>query len=266
MTYSSGGLIQATDYNSFVTSINTLWGTGSGQSGYGQSTTLSNATASVNIASTEWAALVSRVNSMRNHQSGTSYTPTDGTPTSGGLIKYLTDINTTVTTIQTNKLLANTTGTDSTTNQDYTTTTGGGWTTSYVRETSITFASGDAARYFFNAGGKILISYSLTSGDNSKSTDWETLCTNSGSLIFDATTFSKSGGGGNTPSPYATTSGYYNLTSTYATWFKQLSTGSSASYYANNYIQLDVKSNGVQGANSDVGSVITFKTSFIDAA
>jgi hypothetical protein len=85
-------------------------------------------------------------------------------------------------------------------------------------------------------------------------------------LIFGATTFSKSGGGGNTPSPYTTTSGYYNLTSSYATWFKQLSTGSSASYYANNYIQLDVKSNGVQGANSDVGSVITFKSSFIDAA
>jgi hypothetical protein len=266
MTYSAGGLIQASDYNSFVSSINTLWGTGSGQSGYGQSSTLSNATASVNIASTEWAAAVSRVNSMRNHQSGVSYTPTDGTPASGGLIKYLTDFNSTITTIQTNKLVANANGSDTTTNLDYTTTTGGGWTTSYVREASVTFASGDAARYFFNAGGKIIVSYSLSSPDNSKSTDWQTLCSNAGSFIFGATTSSKSGGGGNTPSPYLTTSGYYNLTTSYAAWFKQFSTGSSASYYANNYIQLEVKSNGVQGSNADVGSVLTFKASFVDAA
>jgi hypothetical protein len=41
MSYSSGGLIEATDYNGFAASVNALWGTGTGQRGYGQSTTLS---------------------------------------------------------------------------------------------------------------------------------------------------------------------------------------------------------------------------------
>ena len=40
MTYSSGGLIQATDYNTFISTgtpnINNIWGTGSGDSGWGQ--------------------------------------------------------------------------------------------------------------------------------------------------------------------------------------------------------------------------------------
>ena len=260
MTYSSGGLIQAADYNSFATSINTIWGTGSGSSGYGQSTTLSNATAAVTIASTEWSAAVSRLNSMRAHQSGATYAPTS--PTSGGLIQYLSDFSTTVTTITTNKNAFNANGSDSTTNYDNST----GWYTSSQREVSLTFASGDAARYFFNAGGQIRVSFSLTSGDNSKSTDWATLCSDAGTLVFGSNTFSKSGGGGNAPSTYNTGIGYYSLTTSYQTLSQQYSTGSAGSYYSNNYIQFQVKSNGVQGANSDKGSVITFNANFVDAA
>jgi len=36
MTYSSGGLIQAADYNTFQTNLNAIWGTGSTDSGWGQ--------------------------------------------------------------------------------------------------------------------------------------------------------------------------------------------------------------------------------------
>ena len=260
MTYSSGGLIQAADYNSLATSVNSLWGTGSGSTGYGQSTTLSGVSSAVTVASTEWAALISRINSMRGHQSGTTYAPT--APVSGGIITYLSDLSSTITTITTNKNLANANGTDATTNYDNAT----GWYTSSQRETSITFASGDAARYFFNAGGQIRISYSLTGGDNTKSTDWATLCTNVGTLVISANSFAKSGGGGNSPSTYNTGYGYYSLTTSYATIFQQYSTGSAGSYYANNYLQFQVKSNGTVGANGDKGSVIYVNTNFIDAA
>ena len=42
MTYSSGGLIQATDYNGFVSTtsganVNGIWATGTTDAGYGQS-------------------------------------------------------------------------------------------------------------------------------------------------------------------------------------------------------------------------------------
>ena len=39
MTYSSGGLIQASDYNTFTTSaggLNDIWASGSGDKGWGQ--------------------------------------------------------------------------------------------------------------------------------------------------------------------------------------------------------------------------------------
>jgi hypothetical protein len=262
MTYSSGGLIQASDYNTFATSINTLWGTGSGQSGYGQTSTLASVSTAVAVASTEWSSAIARVNSMRNHQSGTSYTPVDGSPTSGGIIKYLSDFNTTITTCQTNKLLAATNGTDSSaTNYDNATV----WQTSATREVTCTFSSGDAARYFFNAGGKILVSYSLTSPTTTKATNWQTLCSQMGTALFGATTLTRTGNSGASPTVNLSTSGYYNLTTSYVTWLQQYNNSGTADYNSN-YIQLQFKSNGVQGSNADVGSVVSIKTIFTDAA
>ena len=36
MTYSTGGVVQASDYNTFQTNLNNVWSTGSGNSGWGQ--------------------------------------------------------------------------------------------------------------------------------------------------------------------------------------------------------------------------------------
>ena len=262
MTYSSGGLIQASDYNTIATNINSLWGVGNSSSGYGQSSTLASVSTSVNVASTEWSSAVARVNSLRNHQSATSYVPVNGSPTSGGIITYLTDFNSTISTCTTNKLLAATNGTDSAAN-NYDNATS--WYTSATREVSIAFASGDAARYFFNAGGKILVSYSLTSPTTTKATNWQTLCSQLGTNLLQASSLTRSGQSGATPTTNLSTSGYYNLTTSYVTWLQQYN-NSGVSDYNNNYIQLQFKSNGVQGSNADVGSIIYVKTNFIDAA
>ena len=40
MAYTSGDTILDDHYNDFATSVNALWGTGSGDAGYGQSTQL----------------------------------------------------------------------------------------------------------------------------------------------------------------------------------------------------------------------------------
>lgn len=262
MTYSQYGLIQAADYNSFASSINSVWGIGTGNYGYGQSTTLSTVAggSTVNIASTEWSTAVSRINTIRAHQSGATYSP--AAITSGGLITYLSDFSTTVNTIVTNRNVFNANGTDSTSNYD----NAAGWYTSAQREVSITFASGDAARYFFNAGGQIRVSFSLTSPDNSKSTDWQSLCTNMGTLVFGANSFAKSGGGGATPSTLNSGIGYYSLTTGYQTLIQQYSNGSAGAYYNANYIQFQAKSNGTVGSNADKGSVVTINANFIDAA
>jgi hypothetical protein len=78
MTYSVGGLIQATDYNGFASTttggnVNVLWGTGTSDAGYGQSTTLATVSASGTVTATQWASLVNRISSIASHQ-GTTIT------------------------------------------------------------------------------------------------------------------------------------------------------------------------------------------------
>ena len=67
MTYSSGGLIQATDYNGFVgptasggtagANLNDIWSTGSGDKGWGQ-TAVGTVSAAGTVSATQWASLV----------------------------------------------------------------------------------------------------------------------------------------------------------------------------------------------------------------
>ena len=67
MSYASGGLIEATDYNTLVggnpvTSsgkLNTVWATGGSTAGYGQ-TALANVSVGQTVAASEWADLVNK--------------------------------------------------------------------------------------------------------------------------------------------------------------------------------------------------------------
>jgi hypothetical protein len=67
----------------------------------------------------------------------------------------------------------------------------------------------------------------------------------------------KQGGGGSAPSPYLINNGYYALTTSNANVFTQV-VGTGA--YTSSFIRLLVKSNGPQGSNGDVGSVVTLYT------
>ena len=84
MSYSQGGLIAATDYNNFLTGtnqLNTVWGTGVGTAGYGQ-TALSTVSAGGTVTAAQWASLINTLNSALTHQSGSGSglsAPTAGT-------------------------------------------------------------------------------------------------------------------------------------------------------------------------------------------
>ena len=76
MTYTSGGLIEATDYNGFASTtsganVNNVWGAGSGDSGWGQPTTLSTVSVTNTVTATQWSDLNNRISSMGS-QTGTS--------------------------------------------------------------------------------------------------------------------------------------------------------------------------------------------------
>jgi hypothetical protein len=261
MVYSSGGLIQATDFNTRVASVNQLWGTGGGDYGYGQGSTVGTNSAGSVVPASDWATLIARMSSMQQHQfNNTSGIPSQ--PTSGSIITYLSTVDTAITSLQNNRKTVYSTSAGAAT----TGSNGTGWVTQAQRSFTVTFSSGDTARYFFNSGGYIELNFSGTSlSGNSKSNYWNSFIT-SGIVNHRLYASSSSyGGSGFSPTTNSTGSGYYNLTTSATTWFQVYDNPSSADY-TNNYVYIQYKSNGTQGSNSDKGSVITIDCYFVDAA
>jgi hypothetical protein len=274
MSYAQNGLIEATDFNNLVGSnpetgankLNTVWATGGTTSGYGQTAVSQVSAGGTVIATGQWNALVANTASAAAH-SGSSITSVTA-PTSGGTVQYLSAIPTNLTTIYTNRRNAASVGSTSSS----TATRGTSWQNALTFTHTVTFANGDAARYFFNAGGQIKMtcSHPTGSGINLLFSDLASntgtvvqSAPNSGTVTIAATAYSgitKVGGGGNTPTVDAD-KGYFGLTTANATAFTQTAS-SGPSGYLSSFIRYIVKSNGAQGSNGDTGSVITIYTIF----
>lgn len=272
MSYAQFGTVQATDFNTLVggnptstaNTLNATWATGSGSAGYGQ-TAVANVAAGQSVAaSSQWAALVANTASAATHQ-GSSITSVS-TPVSGGTITFVSAIPTNLSTIYTSRLNAATQGATAAN----TATFGSTWSQVLTFTHTATFASGDAARYFFNSGGQLKITCSHPTGTGINLL-FSNLASNVGTVAISAPTsgsvsiagtsyngITKVGGGGNAPT-IDSTKGYYGLTTGNATVFTQTaSTGPSG--YLSTFIRVIVKSNGTQGSNGDAGSVITVYT------
>jgi hypothetical protein len=271
MTYSSGGLIQATDYNGLAqtSAANVVYilGTGSGQFGYGQDTTaISSVSASTTVTATKWSSLIYAVNRCLGHQSGAAGQLASGSNigvTAGATIAAFANLSTAVTTINTNKALWSAQGSTTTGTVNYTTLTAADYAAyTLVWTRTITFASGDAARYFFNAGGQInwtFVPYSLNG--TGRSNDVVTLWNNVGGGNIRATYGNAKTGSGGT---ITTNSGlgYWSLTSSVQ---KITDVASTVATYTGDVANVNVKTNGTQGTNGDVGSVITLQFGYTSA-
>ena len=265
MTYASGGLIEATDYNGFVASVNAIWGTGSSDSGYGQTTTLSTVTAaSSTVTATQWSDLIARINSLRNHQ--TAGAPGSGItqPSTGNTITYLSTLSTQISTATSNKLLnagdgtaaSGGSGTASASNAT-------GWTTTRSLEISYTFLSANQMRYFFNTGG--FFDYNATSSvlvGNTKSTDWDALTDAFGTTRIRSQSSSKEGGSG-TLNTNNTNAGFYDLTTSNTAVMRQYST-TAAGGYTSNYITSYARLNAVPGSSTIIYLLIVFQDDAAD--
>ena len=237
MTYAAGSLVEATDLNGFVSTntpnFNNIWSTGSLSSGYGQ-TALSTVVTGTTVTFNPWAALITGITSAANHQ-GTSITAI--TPVvAGDKIAFLSALSTNLSSVNTGRLNAAAVGTDITTSATRTANWGTAVSIPVVISTvTITFSTVNTARYFFNAGGTVRISCSRSGGaGNPQDLAWTQLLTDIGTLALPAvstaqtiagtsfTGFTKIGGGGTAPSTYVR-NGYYDLTSTGTTYFRQYS-------------------------------------------
>lgn len=269
MSYSTGSTIDAADYNGLVSSgasnIGNVWGTGSQTFGYGQNTSLINTvSAATAITATQWAGLVYTLNKAIGHIWGSSNQLAGGGNigiVAGATIAAFANVNTMTSNIATNRLLFNASGTtvtgsNFTTSQSYAD-SNSGQSTTITRV--VTFASGDQARYFFNAGGMLRFFVSgVSNNGTSRSADYVTLFgTNLRGANVRAITNGGRVGTGGTENSANTTAGYYALTTTDTT-FANISSASATYTYNTSFVRLNVKSNGTQGSKGDQGSTITF--------
>jgi hypothetical protein len=276
MTYSQGGLIQAADYNGFASgtsgaNVNDIWSTGSGDKGYGESA-LANVAAAGTVTATQWAGLVNNIAAMGSH-TNTSITARTA-PVTGDTITILAALNTDLTNITNNRGNAVASGTEVGTFSGTTSktgTTGSGtaaWTITFTH--TLTFASANAARYFFNAGGIVRLQYGKTSTGTDHDPDWNTLAGQCGGIFFTGrvasttntiagqayTGTTRIGGTGGTETTLATTTGFYNLTpGAAATTIFQLNNASAP--YTPEFIRTQVALN----AGS---TILTFTTLWSD--
>jgi hypothetical protein len=130
---------------------------------------------------------------------------------------------------------------------------------------TVTFASADAARYFFNAGGTVLFTCSRTGGTGS-ATDvrWSTLCSDLGTLGLPAVSTAQSiagsayqgltkFGGGGLVTVY-NRQGFYNLTASPAVLYTQYL--SSSAYYTDHIV----------ATYSTSGAVVTIRVEFFNSS
>jgi hypothetical protein len=258
MTYTVGSLIQAADYNGFVSTnvganVNNVWATGSTTSGYGQAA-LSNVAAAGTVTATQWASLVNNIQSMASHTGATTTART--APVAGNTITILSAVNTDLTTITANRANAAASGTQYGTftgNISKTTATGSGstaWTITFTH--TITWASADAARYFFNAGGIVRWQTQKTADTTAADTEWNDLAntlvgniniTGGGTASIAGTNYTgttKVGGTG-TPTTLLTATGWYQLLTSDTLIYKQFA---DTAPYTGSFIQINAKTAG----------------------
>lgn len=271
MTYAQAGLIEVTDYNNFLNGsnqLNTVWSTGTGNAGYGQ-TALSTKSVGNTITATEWASLINSLNSILTHQSGTGSGIT--AVTSGARIDYLSTLASSINTGYTNRLLFNSQGSTTTQNPVTTSTlnVSGATAQTLTITRTATFASGDAARYFFNAGGQLnlVLAAGTNTGGTGRGAGLLTMSAAAGGVTaFRAGTNGGRTGSGQTQNTNNTAIGYYNLTTSNQNIVSLTASASPYTAYPSDTIVIAAKSNGVQGSNADVGTVITFTITLTSAA
>jgi len=268
MAYITGDLILHDHYNTFATgtpagtanhavhNINTVWGTGTGSKGYGQSTILSPVATGTNVTATQWSTLIARQTAIATHQ-GTGITAITQ-PVAGNTVSVFAALQANIDGITLNSTAKIANGTDVPSAQSKTT----GWTVTSTATHTVTFASADAARYFFNAGGELRINLARSGGSaTTKNANWSTLLSDSGTVVIAANGTTKAGGAG-APNVVSTTTGYYQVTTSDAVVFRQYAVG--APYTVNN-LTVSMRTNGPQGANADNGTTITITVLFDDA-
>lgn len=278
MSYVKNETIQYIDVNKFATgsssgtipdptlvNINSLWGVGYGNVGYGQSSSLPTISTNKIITSSDWLPLANILNSANKHQIGNTIVPVT-LPEKDKIIAYEQQYVTNLTTLWNNRLNAFNNLTPTIVTKTVSTTS---FTNTTTATFTVNFANASNARYFFNCGGQIKINCDqpVISKSTTATTNFKTLCDQTGFLYISApaagstallnnvsyTGFTQiSPGSIASRVTYDTSGGYYGLTTTDRLLYKM-----TISTSANTYISVSARTNGSLTAYGDNGNIIT---------
>lgn len=235
-----GSAILLSDYNNIQTKIATIMGAGSSQSGYGQAVSSYQLGANSVIDDAHWDNLRTDLLKARQHQTGVDESANLTDVTVGELVDdaVITRYETFATTVENNKfaIAANQKEQSGTTSSSL-----GAWNGTRAALIYFTFASADAARYFFNAGG--ILSFSGTAGVNgggSKDQTWWNMTSGVVGTV---------GAGGSIS--------FYGLTDQFQ---RVASIGAAAGVYVENRYFIDVRCNLANNSSGGADQVIALLT------
>lgn len=269
MTYAQGNLIEASDYNglnggssgaSVSGQLNSVWGIGTGDNGYGQ-TTGANVSIGNTVTASQWATLINNLNNARKHQAGGGYTNLTA-PVAGNRVDYLSTLSSRLTDAFTNRLSYNNTrGTTITGSNDVVT-----WGQvlenqefNTNRVATVTFGSSDQARYFFNAGGALSFFCSATdlAGTNRSNALQAVIGISPSSGLQYISTLGANGNSG--PLNYTSrdlSKGYYQ--SVYGTW-TALAIFYNSAPYGSTYAQIVYDAGSSDTTRGSKGNIVRFR-------
>lgn len=249
MAYAVGDQILDDQYIAFASSssapfgYNHFAGTGSGAYGLGQ-TALGLVNAGDTITAAQWNSLFTAMANIANHTNDTL--TSTGAVTAGDTIAVKAALEADLATLAASVAAGCPNATALTTSSalQTVTTTSEGWDTSATHEVSVTFASADAMRWFFNGGGKVRITVGTTQASTStKDQTFIDLGTAIGNLDIGSQVTTRSGSG-ETLTTNGLSLGFHDLTTSYQTILKLTSDNAN---YTSNAVEIQAKLNAAVG-------------------
>lgn len=260
-TYAAGQIISPSPYNTMLTSVRNKLGVGTGNQGLGQPILGSNVAVGDVVKFSDFSNLISDANMLYEHLFN-SLNNTAVAPIRTDLIKYDNAIVSTLN--QINSHYGNCFASKD--SFGITVTNASSSFKTAVREASITFPTGDAARYFFNSGGVVILGFAGTNlTGNDKSSGFQNMINVGAPAVQLSYSKLTRLGTGYTLPVYLTNFTYYNLTTSYQSIFKITDTVSSNADYHNNYILIEAKTAALNvSGHADAGNVVYFRATLSD--
>jgi len=244
----TGSNITAAGFVTIQNKAESLLGSGAGTRGYNQTVVSSDVFTGNQITRSQWDLLKTDIVNILYHQNGEL--PSIVTVSSGDVIQfgaghpnnnYDTLIETA--TINRFRVAANQSVVTSRGSATYTS----AWSSSAQFTLTVTFSTADQGRYFFNSGGKIRFTTSLSGGtETSQYNAWFNFLNSAGIRSFGADT--------------DPTVNYYTLTNSFQTYYQN---SLSTPYSANNY-RLEARTN-VANNSEGTATILTLRVTLTDA-